>query len=251
MTEHQKKLNGFPPIFVVSLNESEQRRLNLFVQFQKYKVTDYHFFIVERYHEYGWNFYGRLFDSVLPCSLGPTTSHILINEYWTKNTHHEYVLILEDDVDLDIVELWNFKWKDFVNSLPKDWECVQLSVMTENPDNIQFTIKERYNREYGCQAYLIKRQYAEELARRYRRKDGFFLDMPGADIKYGPDDIQFLYLYPLVENIVYNTIGKVYSIPLFFEHLEDSETTMTGLEKESYREKCRKNLYLQIQKYVF
>lgn len=126
---------------MVSLEESSDRRRNLFRQFNKYHIKDYYFCLYKRFAEYDWKITGKHTDKISHNSYGPTTSHILTNKYWTENTGHDYVLVIEDDIDLSSIDLWNFKWDDLFKSLPEDWDCVQLSIMRENPDDLEFRIK--------------------------------------------------------------------------------------------------------------
>lgn len=251
MIEQSYKLENLPPIFVVSLQESQDRRINLYRQFTKYGISNYHFCLYERFSECQFVITGEHADCIHKNSYGPTTSHILTNKYWTENTNYDYVLVLEDDVDISLIDLWNFSWDDLYRNIPEDWDCVQLSVMREFPDrDLEFRIRERYNHDFGCQAYLVKRHYAEEMAARYYRANGFHLELPASNIRLKSDFVDYLVLFPIVEHVVFETIGKVYSIPLFFEDLKNTITTHDQ-NIEDYRYRCYELLVENLPKYSF
>lgn len=251
MTTHTYKTKNLPPIFVVSLEESTDRRTNLYNQFKKYHIDNFQFCIYKRFAEYSWKLTGMHVDRIDHNSYGPTTSHILTNKYWIENTDYEYALVVEDDIDLSTIDLWNFKWEDLFNSLPEDWDCVQLSIMRENPDDLEFRIKQRYMHDFGCQIYLVKRHYAERMAQLYYRPDGFHLQIPTCWVTHSADEGEWLDLFPLVENLVFEGIGKVYSLPLFCEDLSHIQTTSIGVSIENFRIPCKEKLIEKILDYVF
>ena len=251
MIRHISKLKNLPPIYVVSLEESSERRTNLFRQFNKYHIKDYYFCLYKRFAEYDWKITGKHTDKISHNSYGPTTSHILTNKYWTENTGHDYVLVIEDDIDLSSIDLWNFKWDDLFKSLPEDWDCVQLSIMRENPNDLEFRIKKRYMPDFGCQIYLVRRHYAERMAKLYYRTDGFHLEIPTCRVFQAEDHVEWLDLFPLVENLVFEGIGSVYNLPLFCEDLDNTKTTGIGVNIEEYRIPCRDLLLKKIPAYKF
>jgi len=250
MTQHTFKLKNLPPIYVVSLEESFDRRINLIHQLQHYHIHNYYFCLYKRFAEYDWNITGMHVDRISHNSYGPTTSHILTNKYWTENTDYEYALIIEDDIDLSTIDLWNFKWDDLFKSLPEDWDCVQLAVMRENPDDLEFRIKQRYMKDFGCQIYLVKRHYAERMAQLYYRPDGFNFEIPTCIVHITEEEKDWIDLYPIAENLVFEGIGKTYSIPLFSEDLGNTDTTK-DICVEGFRVPCRKKLIEKIPDYLF
>lgn len=239
MIPHQSKLNNFPPVFVVSVDCSEDRRKYLNEQLEQYEINNIYYRLFSLWDKDKYVVTGRNLEDLHIGSYGPATSHILINEYWTKNTSYDYVVIMEDDVSFEFVNMWNFTWEDFFDDLPEDWGLVQLSTMRDNIDDIDIELRQRHNRDLGCQIYLIKRNYAEELVRRYRTKDGFDLSIPEADILYRENDFwEKCNLVPYVENIVYESIGKTYACCLFYEKLEFQTLSQGKTEKEEWRSAC-------------
>jgi len=230
MTNLGYKFNNFPNIFCVSLNESIDRRINLYKQLCELKLQDKLFFnIYPRFKDCNYILNGNYVDHLHQNSKGPVTSHIKINEYWTKHTDLDYALIVEDDVSFITSNFWNFTWEEFFYHLPDNWECLQLYYFSETAkpqDTVTFNIRERYYDDWGCQAYLIKRNYAEKMVNRYLKdKDIFNLTLPSANIKISKNDTRFLEMYPLVEHIVYETLGQTYCFPLLLEDVVNTKPT--------------------------
>ena len=63
-------------------------------------------------------------------------SHLDFLKQWYNNTSDEYVILMEDDYDLNLIPRWNFSWKELVERLPYDWDCILLGF--ENPTGIRF-----------------------------------------------------------------------------------------------------------------
>lgn len=245
------KTKGFPPIFVVSIEESGDRRKNLYRQFNKFGLTDYYFCIYKRFAEYDWNITGNHVDRILANSFGPTTSHILTNKFWTENTDHDYVLVIEDDIDLSTINLWNFTWSNLFKSLPEDWTCVQLCQIREQPWTMSFHVRRKQHHDLGAQAYLINRSHAEKMVENYYREDGFDLTIPTCYIRHNDNSEEWVDLFPIVENVVFEGLGTTYNLPLFAEDLDGTATTNTDGIIEDSRYPCRDKLFKKIPMYNF
>ena len=77
-----------------------------------------------------------------------------------SSTVYDYAIICEDDVDLSIINYWNFTWDDFFSMLPFGWDIIQL---TTSSQNIIFNLHKRKINDWGTVAYLINQKYAKEL----------------------------------------------------------------------------------------
>lgn len=234
------KLKNFPPIFVVSVKQSTDRRSTIYRDFQKYGLEkNVYWGIFDLWDPSKYNVTGSNLEDLHIGSYGPATSHILINKIWTENTNYDEAIIIEDDCLFDFVKYWNFTWGDFYKALPKDWGLVQLAYMRENPDELKFEFKKRYAFDFGCQIYLVKRHYAEEIVRRYWREDGFDLNIPPAKLTINDDETwENCNIIPIVENIVYESIGNTYNFPLFYEKVETPTLSIGKTEKEDWRNLC-------------
>jgi len=243
MIELQYKLAKFPPVFVVSVESSVDRRKYINQEFAKYRVDNVYYSMFDLWEEDRYVVTGRNLSQLHIGSYGPVTSHLLTNKYWTENTDYEYVIIAEDDLSFEFVKYWNFTWQDFFDNLPNDWGLVQLSSMRENPEEIDINFRQRHNSDLGCQIYLIKRDYAERLVSRYCTKDGFNLEIPICDILYRENEVwEKCNLIPIVENTIYESIGQTYCMPLFYEKLDFDTLSIGNDTKESWRYSCYEHL---------
>jgi GR25 family glycosyltransferase involved in LPS biosynthesis len=244
MIKHQFKLKNFPPVFVVSVKSSTDRRKYLKKELDKYHINNVYYGIFDIWSDCKDQYLvtGNNLQDLHIGSYGPVTSHILINKYWIENTSHEYVIVMEDDTCFDFVKYWDFTWSDFYQKLPEDWELVQLSIMREFPDDLKLELRSRYNKDLGCQIYLIKRDYAERVVSRYHRDYGFDLSIPPTDLTFDHNgEIEVWHdcqLVPYVENIMYESIGRAYSCPLFFEKVDIPTLAEGKTEKEYWRQLC-------------
>jgi hypothetical protein len=156
-----------------------------------------------------------LFENTIHCFEGPRihetpnihkgaiSSHLTTIHKWLRETDEPYTLICEDDFSIETVPYWNFDWNDMFDILPSDWECVQL-VQIQEVAFREIKLHERGRFDWSVCCYLISRSYAEKLLQK-RVKDGKFV-------------IEFTDFIPGVEAVIYEGIGKVYSLPLFVEN---------------------------------
>ena len=199
----------------VGIEESVERRENLVKQFSSYGIDNLIPHIFKRYHEYHHELTGEFVCDLHENSKGPVTSHVKSIKNWYDSTNEDYAFFCEDDLSLDPVYYWDFTWKEFFDNLPCDWECVQLTWI--RPNNINIELRERMWDDWGAAAYIIKREYAKKIIDKYYI-DGnkFNLEIKGTS------------LVPIVENILFSGIGKVYNIPIFVEDVENVKSTYFG-----------------------
>jgi hypothetical protein len=209
------KLQGIEPVNFVSIEESVDRRNNLKRQFENYEIKDLIPHIFKRYHEYDYKLSGEFVCDLHENSKGPVTSHIKAIKNWYDSTNDEYAFFCEDDLSLEPVSYWNFTWNEFLSSLPSDWECVQLTWVKAYKVNIE--LRERLADDWNAAAYLIKRDYAKKLI------DNYYVD--GKEFNL---EIKDTNLIPIVENILFSSIGKVYNIPIFAEDVKNVGSTYFG-----------------------
>jgi len=202
------------PVNFIGIEESLERRENLKKQFSSYGITNLIPHIFKRYHEYNCKLNGRLVDKLHENSKGPITSHIKALKQWYDSTKEDYAFFCEDDLSLEPVSYWNFTWEEFIDSLPNDWECVQLSWI--RPENRNIELRDRQWDDWGAAAYLIKRDYVKKII------DNYYVDENEFNLDIKND------LIPIVENIVFSGLGTVYNIPIFVEDVKNVKSTYLG-----------------------
>jgi GR25 family glycosyltransferase involved in LPS biosynthesis len=213
------KLQNFPSINYISLNTSVERRKKLNNMFNMCNIKRVTPHIFEHINNYNHTIKGPLIKKVEKPALGATTSHLKAWKEWYNTTDEPYTIFCEDDILFDTVQYWKFNWNDFFKSLPKDWECIQLSLIQEILTPVNFRRRDLY--DWGANIYLVKRDYVKKVL----------------DIRY-PDtvfifDIFETNLPPVIEHVLYLYGSNVYSFPLF---LEDVSVDSTVTPKNTYKQ---------------
>jgi hypothetical protein len=203
------KLNGLTSVYYVSLEECENRRKSLEQQFKTYNISSVAL-ISKRFAESNDNLVGKYLNQLNDGTKGCCVSHLKAIQKWYNETDENYGFFCEDDLSLETVEYWDFTWEEFLEKLPDDAECVQLFTIREKYDT--FNLRERQWDDWGATAYILTRDYAQKLIDTYIQGNTFSLEIPNADIM------------PLIENILFASVGKTYTIPLFIENIEFDST---------------------------
>jgi len=221
---HEKninKLKNFPPVHFISTTDSEERRNLLYKKFDEYDITNVSPHIFKRYEEGDYILNGDLIDKMVGPGRGPLTSHLRAIKGWYYGTDEPYAFFCEDDLSFDTVKYWNFTWKEFFDKLPKDWECVQLCWVREKYRNFSIEFRNRCWCDWSGCAYLISREYAKKVVENYYYDDEFHLDITGNDIEHRPEWAKI----PVIETVIFSSVGRVYGFPLFVEDVFNCHTT--------------------------
>jgi FkbM family methyltransferase len=205
----RQKLNGFPTVHYVSLEESYDRRQELERKFSEYGIKPKPI-ISKKFAECDDVLTGEYLYQLNDGTKGCCVSHLKAIKEWYETTDDDYGFFCEDDLSLETVKYWNFNWEEFVSSIPDDAECVQLFTIRGEYDT--FKIRERYWDDWGATAYILTRDYAEKVIKNYIKEDSYHLEIPNSTVM------------PLIENILFTSIGKTYTIPLFVENINFKST---------------------------
>jgi len=224
---YKNKLNNFPPINVISIEESIGRRNNIQKYFDQYNLKNINYRIFSRYKEGDCKLTGSKVNKLSFGGIGPITSHLKAIKEWLFTTNDEYAFFCEDDLSLETVKFWNFNWEQFYSNIPKNYGIVQLVVVREPETFYRFGDRFR-NRcwcDWSAAGYLITRKFAKKLIENYYPKDTFNLEYVGVDKSHRNDN----FLIPTVETVLFTDFGEkdmsVYSFPLFAEDIENCVTT--------------------------
>lgn len=235
---HKDKLRGFPPVHFISIEESRERRDLLMRKFASHGITNVNGHIFKRYREGDYNLMGDLVDRLSLESKGPLTSHLKAIKSWHAESREPYAFFCEDDLGMDTVKHWNFTWSEFVDSLPRDWGCVQLAWIREEFFHFGFKLRNRCWCDWSGCAYLITREHARRLVEAYHPDDDFHLDLKGEDAEQREEWAKT----PVIETIVFSPVTKVYSFPLFVEDAVGCESTYRAGQGHAHMESHRNTM---------
>ena len=212
--EKVKKLSQLSNVYYVSLEESEGRRNKLEESFQKHGVKNIKSIISKRFAECDDVVTGKYVDTLNDGTKGCCVSHLKAIKDWYETTDEDYGFFCEDDLSLDTVDYWNFTWNEFIENLPEDWGCVQMLPIRGDYGDIK--IRDRYWDDWSVTAYIIKKEYAKYIIDNYIVDGTYHLELRDAEVQ------------PLIENILYTSAGKVYTIPMFVEDVGFTSTFEGG-----------------------
>lgn len=198
-----EKFIEFPEVYYISFIANTDRRNLLELQLKKRNITNLTPIIstveIDEKNIVTGTFINNLSFKEISC----VAAHLKAIKTWYLNSNSTYAIFFEDDVTLETSNFWNFTWKDFVNRLPENWDCIQLVCIREK--NIDMYLRKRIWNDWSVAAYMITRDYAKFLIELYYKDDIFTLNLK--DTHY----------WPIVENTLY-FFGKTYTIPLFAEN---------------------------------
>jgi hypothetical protein len=212
-----KKLENFPTVNFISLEESIDRQKNLKGQFNYYGVDNFSPIISKRFAECNDTVIGPQVDILDSGTKGCVVSHIKMIKNWYDNTQEDYGFFCEDDISLETVKYWDFTWEDFIDRIPKDAGCIQLYCIRDEQREIKFD--NRWSNDWSVTAYILTRDYAKKIIDQYYITDSEY-DLTVYDTGW----------YPMPENVIFYGHGKVYSVNLFTEDLKQ-ETTFNGFDE--------------------
>jgi FkbM family methyltransferase len=209
--QNKGKLDNFPTVYYMSLEESSARRKNLIDKFNDHGVANLKGIISKRFAESNDVVTGKYAYQLNDGTKGCIVSHLKALRDWYFNSNEDYAFFCEDDISLETIDYWDFTWNEFMNNLPSDWQFVQLLIIRDQFDT--FEIRERYWDDWAAStAYIIKRDYAKYIIDAYCIGNTYHLEIPGIEIM------------PLGENILSSGPGKKYAIPLLVEDINFGST---------------------------
>lgn len=221
MIMNNNKLENFPSVYYVSLEECKDRQENIERQFAEYGITPTPI-ISKRFAESDDEITGKFLDQLNEGTTGCVISHLKAIRKWYEETDEDYAFFCEDDLSLETIPYWDFTWEEFIETIPENACCVQLLVIRKNYET--FDLRKRLWDDWSGTAYIITRDYAKILVEHYCLEEKrFHLELPGSGNV----------LVPLLENVLFKTLEDVcYTIPLFVEDTRFNSTFSPEDDKE-------------------
>ena len=204
------KLNGFGPVYCINLDGQPERWQYMEAQFKYWELKDYHRISAYdgRADDLSGILQGRYPEQMTSGEVGCVTSHLKAIKQWMETSDSPYAIIMEDDCALDLVQCWNFQWRDVIAHLPYDWDVVQIAIICTG--DLHVKIHKRFVNEFSTACYIITRHHAEKMIRLHCRGDKYKLDN-GVRPR------------PVADDLLYNS-GNTYSIPLLHYKIELGST---------------------------
>jgi GR25 family glycosyltransferase involved in LPS biosynthesis len=215
MSEHiySNKLEGFSPVYVINLKSRTDRFNYIVNELKSNNVSDYE--IIEAIDGASTDFNKIVHDreslKISDSELGATLSHLKAIKHWLDTSVSDYAIIMEDDLSFETIKYWNFNFKDFVKSVEKKYNMLQLCIIHNFKINTDLHIRER--RDWSAACYLITRNRAEVLI------GNFYVDgkykLPSGNVN------------AVADSLIYAK-SRCYSQPLF-TYTMDFETSIESI----------------------
>ncbi len=236
-----EKLAGLPHIYYINLEDRKDRKEYIENQFKRWGIEKFSRVNASEFLKDEVKTWKDLihFPHVIPInrrrSVCVSLSHMETIRKWIEETSEEYMIIMEDDTDISLIQYWHFDWQYFMDNLPYDWDAVQLMY---NSDVRIYCFLHPKKLITWNGPLLIKRSYAKKLLSLYYIKEKYnFVKKvnrvsksnsiePGRiytslSNQWSTDGDGRITVLDVDEFLGHN--GKVYQIPLFSQNpmLED------------------------------
>lgn len=241
-----EKLKGLPKVRYLNLDNRIDRKDYMEKQFEYWGI-DYERISTSDYTEKNIDEWKHLFigheyfeESYLKQrsnSICNSLSHIRMIQKWFHNTNEPYLLMMEDDYDLNLIKFWNFDWDTLMNNIPIDHDCIQIGY--ESCDFIRFFLypKPPHGTYFGpC---LITRRYAKKIIDVYTEGEKVQLIMKSKDYDHMGTNLNML-----TADYYICSSGRTYCIPLIPQNPNiPSSIWWRNMQNESIFEKKTYKIY--------
>jgi hypothetical protein len=163
----ENKLKGIPHIYYFNLDSKTNRKEYMESQFNYWGIANYtrissSKYLASKVDEWIHLIDGSIYDWGKSVAVTANAiNHIELIKYWLENTNDPYMILMEDDYDLSLIEYWHFDWEYLMNNIPYDWDCIQLGYESYIQINFFLSPKQAYDSYFGpC---MINRRYAQKL----------------------------------------------------------------------------------------
>lgn len=175
MTLH-KKLEGIPHIYYINLEDRKDRREFMENQFNQWGIEKFSRVNASEFLKDDIKTWKDLvhFSYIIPAdrrrSVCVSLSHLETIRKWLEETSEEYMIIMEDDTDISLVEYWHFDWQYLMDNLPYDWDAIQLMY---NSDIRIYCFLHPKKLITWNGPLLIRRSYGEKLLSLYYKDNKY------------------------------------------------------------------------------
>jgi hypothetical protein len=239
--DFKNKLKNLPTIYYVNLDNRIDRREYMESQFDRWKISNYKRvsstkYLVSEINHWRYCFDGEIYNyGKCPHSTANAITHVEMIKTWLETTNDPYMIMMEDDYDLNLIEYWHFDWNYLMNHIPYDWDCIQLGF--ECRDEVKFFLHPKPEKNTYFGACMITRSHAEKIVKLHYKNNKYNLSMKTADYSYIKEGQS-----ACVDYIICST-GKTYCIPLITCNVEFGSFEDNVDNYVDYHDECRKLYY--------
>ena len=210
------KLDGIPNIYYLNLDSELDRRKYMEMQFEKWNINGVRRFSASNYSVEKYDSWKDIlhFSEMISgknhrLAAAITLSTFEMIRYWLETTDEKYLILMEDDYDLNLIEYWHFDWEYLMKKIPYDWDCIQLGY--ESWNHVRFFLHPKDDTS-GFGPILINRHFAQKLINLH------FINAKYSLIrKYGPQPVNKGYRIVSLDSFVC-FLGKTYQLPLITQN---------------------------------
>jgi GR25 family glycosyltransferase involved in LPS biosynthesis len=207
----EDKLQGFPPVYYINLDEQTERASYMEAQLRYWGVENWQRISAHDGRDgkdLSHLLRGQPPEQMHSGEIGCVTSHLKAIEHFLSQSDAPCAIIMEDDCDLGVAHYWPFAWREFFAQIPYDYDVIQLAII--NPVQVYLQLHRRFVNDFSTACYLITRHYAQKLVNLHVRGAQYQLD-------------QGVLPRAVADDLIYNA-GNTFAIPLFAFNIQFKST---------------------------
>ena len=172
-----EKIKNIPTVYYFNRDIDVDRREYMEHQFSKYCIHNYNRVSQDGYLKEDWHDWKNELDNYenIEClyqhldfhsyykHVGSILCHMNTFKDWINNTNEDYLIIMEDDYDLSLIERWHFTWEYLMKRLPYDWDCLQFSFEIPINGLYPMFLHPKPKESVGFGAMMLTRHYVKKL----------------------------------------------------------------------------------------
>ena len=201
------KLRNFPHVYYVNLDNRTDRKEYMEKQFEFWRLdftrVSSSKYAASKAKEWGADKVTGKVTGMPAYVVGNAVTHLEFMKDWLNTSTDPWLLLMEDDYDLNLFQYWNFNWDYLMNRIPYDWDCLQIGY--ESTKFIPFFLHPKLNHTYFGPV-ILQRDYVEKILDLHSDGDKWNFEKVLGDKKFNKSA-------GTVDYFIGHT-GRTYCIPL-------------------------------------
>ena len=201
------KLRNFPHVYYVNLDNRTDRKEYMEKQFEFWRLdftrVSSSKYAASKAKEWGADKVTGKVTGMPAYVVGNAVTHLEFMKDWLNTSTDPWLLLMEDDYDLNLFQYWNFNWDYLMNRIPYDWDCLHIGY--ESTKFIPFFLHPKLNHTYFGPV-ILQRDYVEKILDLHSDGDKWNFEKVLGDKKFNKSA-------GTVDYFIGHT-GRTYCIPL-------------------------------------